>query len=58
VDGDRVWLRLDGGDGVLSLELSPADAGQALAQLVAWRSRFRRVDTLPAPIYRPGDFVG
>ena len=58
VNGDRVWLRLDGGDSVLSLELAPAGAGQELAQLVASRAGFRRVDTLPAPIYRPGDFVG
>jgi hypothetical protein len=58
VDGDRVWLGLDGGGSVLSLELAPADAGQELAQPVAWRAGFRRVDTLPAPIYRPGDFVG
>lgn len=58
VDGDRVWLRLDGADSVLLLELAPADAGQELAQLVAGRAGLRRVDTLPAPIYRPGAFVG
>ena len=58
LDGERVWLRVECGDSVLSLELSPADAGQELAQLVARRAGFRRVDPLPAPIYRPGDFVG
>jgi hypothetical protein len=58
VDGDRVWLRLDSGEGMLSLELAPGDAGQQLAQVVAWRAGFRRVDTLQPPIIRPGDFGG
>lgn len=58
VDGDRVWLRLEGGDSTLSLQLAPADAGQELAYLVARRAGLRRVEALPAPIYRPGDWFG
>jgi hypothetical protein len=58
VDGDRVWLRLDSGDNTLSLQLAPADAGQELACLVARRAGLSRVDALPAPIYRPGDWLG
>jgi hypothetical protein len=56
-DGDGVRPRLQFADSTLWLELAPADAGQELAQLVAWWAGFAGVDLLPAPVLRPGEFT-
>jgi hypothetical protein len=57
VDSDWVRLRRQFADSTLWLQLAPADAGQELAQLVAWRAGFAGVDVLPAPLLRPGEFT-